>query len=261
MTDYMLNINATDAEGNVAINNEDGSKVLWDEGGIKFFHPSFPTTPIWYNKKVAFGTSEHNDYIQLTGWDRAPSVHVSLKNMPLYRKDYSNNKQVLDIRATNVTKNGFTIIASLITPTSQYTYDETAIAFTSDYHVLVEDWSKETDDNCTRMVINLERYFNEVGNGAGRWRVYLYKYNGSSWVQQSKLYERIALTDERNIFFTLDTGTLATGKYKIKVDAYNEYSPGDSAATWIAIRKITQYYTNKNLATGEVNWIAVENTQ
>lgn len=272
MSDFRLNINVTDTEENIILEGIDENKTVWDEDGISFFASNFPNTPIWYNKRVAYGVAEHGEYVDLTtegSWERPPNIHLSINNFPTFIKNYEWNGQEIEVVANNITTSGFDVIAKLNALSSQRDYDYDPIPYVeADTNESDEMWCPATNNNCNRVKVN-GRAKLEVDFGAGIIEgiatVELYKYNESNeiWEHYSQIYSRKEGDEEFDDFYTADSGIITAGKYRPEITVETNLMMGDPGGTtknWAY--DVVEYYDDKDsIATGEVNWIAVESSE
>jgi len=279
MSDYILNINSTDEEESIIIEDENNNKVVWDESNIKFYTSNFPNNPIYYNKRVAFGVAEHNEYVDLTNfggeWTREPSVHLSMNSFPVYLNNYDYNGQDINLKATNITSQGFDVIAQLnsLSSTRNNDYDPNIYLNIdineSDYtnSTYKNQDAPPTNNNCNRIIVNgRAKYEREYNTGAVKAEVYvnLFKYNNSndSWDLYEEIYRIEDIDAPFDESFSADTGNIPEGKYtpvlNIKVSPVNSPGPCDVSG-WLY--DSTEYYEEGGeIGTGQVNWVAIEKT-
>ena len=261
ISDYTLELNATDTEGNIKLLDDLGNQTVWDESGMKFFNANSLTIPFWYNKKVAFGTAEDGEYVDLStggSWDRPPNVHVAISNFPVYLKNYNGNGQVLNVGAENISVNGFNVIAKLEGIIGQRLHDYVPdIILESTVYVSRYERTPPTNENCTRMIVKGDTYksgdlaevalYLEKENADGTWT----NPTGSDYIYYKSSYS------SWNENFEVDTGILTPSRYRIKLFQHS-YSDTHS---WIRCSEsIESYGVVGEIATGEVSWIAVENS-
>ncbi|MCG8514570.1 MAG: hypothetical protein MI740_10540 [Halanaerobiales bacterium] len=279
MDNHRLILKSNINEGYIKAEDEQGNYSLWDGDGLRFFKAGFPSIPFWYNKKIAFGIAEHNEYVDLSAgkWDRPPSVHLAASNFPVYLSSKSGQGQVLDIGIDGpVTTNGFRVRARLNALGSQFNFNQ-------ERRVVAESGTKtfllfysNNDYNCNRIIINYTMVHYEKSsyysggklitpNSNAVTRLELRKRNpDGSWSHISNLEGALSGSHEWNITDTADTGILTPGSYGVRLLAANNQTAGRSGDTWAKTQSnnITFFFAGETeAATGEVVWIAVENSQ
>ena len=279
MDNHRLILKSNINEGYIKAEDEQGNYSLWDGNGLRFFKAGFPSIPFWYSKKIAFGIAEHGEYVDLSAgkWDRPPSVHLAASNFPVYLSSKSSQGQVLDIGIDGpVTTNGFRVRARLNALGSQlvYTTQRSVSAYSGTETYLLYPFLE--DYNCNRIIINYTmRHYERssywsggkliIPNSNAVTRLELRRRNpDGSWSHISNLEGARSGTSPWNITDTVDTGILTPGPYGINLVAANAQYAGRSGDTWAKTQRnsMTYYFAGETeAATGEVVWIAVENSQ
>ena len=278
MDNHRLILKSNINEGYIKAEDEQGNHSLWDGNGLRFFKAGFPSIPFWYNKKIAFGIAEHGEYVDLSAgkWDRPPSVHLAASNFPVYLSSKSGQGQVLDIGIDGpVTINGFRVRARLNALGSQFNFNQ-------ERRVVAESGTKtfllfysNNDYSCNRIIINYTMVHYEKSsyysggtliqpNSNAVTRLELRRRNpDGSWSHISNLVGEDG-THEWDFTATADTGILTPGSYGVRLLAANNQTAGRSGDTWAKTQSnnITFFFAGETeAATGEVVWIAVENSQ
>lgn len=274
MSDYYLNIKSTDTEEKILLEDDENNKTVWDSTGLEFFTSEFPDTPIWYNKRVAYGVAEHGEYVDLSAegnWERPPNIHLSISNFPVFKESYEWNGQNIEVNANNITTDGFDVIARLNALTGQRSRDYDTPYPQSVANLGEEDVVQcpETNTNCTRVTLSGNAYawqsYSDAVKNEATVELYKYNFNDDSWDYQEDLYYKYSNSGGFDEDFNVDSGQLTPGKYTLVLRSKTTILWGDSSTegtTKVTGYSSEEYYDSETeIATGQVNWIAVENAE
>ncbi len=226
----------------LVIESDNGDKAVLDSNLLAFYKSGYPDTPHWYSKRVAYGTAQDGDYIDLaseTGvpWEKTPKVITSIKSLAGYTADYSANNQYYESFADSISEEGFYIYGKVNIPGAENSQEINFYLDISsgDDDVWVSPWS---GSDCTQIAVKMEH----SASGDSYYKIY-YQSDDSGWIYYK-------------------TGKLSGGEIKTHVISslnpnvwrmklVSDYNTFAWVRTWY-------WYADTVVSDGEITWIAVE---
>jgi hypothetical protein len=105
-TEWDIDVNTITIDGNgIKTTGANGNYSLLTDDQLAFYEAG-SSTPHWYSKNVAYGTSQDGDYIELN-WDKKPKVQTAIKSLMSYNSEHSASNQMYKSYPSSVSENGF----------------------------------------------------------------------------------------------------------------------------------------------------------
>jgi len=139
-TEWNIDVNTItiDGDGIKTVGLSGDYSILTDDSLA--FYESGSSTPHWYTKRVAYGTAQDGDYIDLQGvdyqtvddsgdadtsesWNKAPKVMTSIKSLTSYNKNYDGDTQQYSSYVSSISKDGFYVHGRSVIPSGTEVLD------------------------------------------------------------------------------------------------------------------------------------------
>jgi hypothetical protein len=242
-------IKATDDNGNYSI---------LDSDQLAFYKAGYPDIPHWYSKRVAYGTSQDGDYIELN-WDKQPKVQTAIKNLMSYNRDYPDSDQIYVSFPSEVTKNGFMVNGYTKFPTVVYTmggsgwFSDTGVDSSGHTVTASSSWTSPLiSSGVTRMSVSIRVYGDDGNVPTYHYGLYYKEESASSWTLIDDRYYRNSTGSTLAHSRTYELANLPPANYYIKMtDLRSDYDDHYSVTS-------IEYEAENIISNGEVMWIAVE---
>lgn len=116
-----IEIVANDEEGYIKLEDEQGNYTILDERHLRFYNAN-SDDPIWYSKRVVYGTASSGAYIDLTNsqgedtWETIPKVQTAISSIQTYYPSESNSDIYYECYATERSTSGFRVYGEAYAP-------------------------------------------------------------------------------------------------------------------------------------------------
>lgn len=266
--DFYFNILDDGTESYIKSEDEEGNYTLLSPSGLNYYDVKTEET-IQYNKKIAFGTAEDNEYIDLTeyNFDNVPSIDVTPKIAPVYSKDYEQSYQSLVVDYSELSKTGFRAHCRLdtddyadVTPDEDLGYLLIG-RYSSDDPI--EQTKAAYSDSGTGCIgfeatceISIEDEYGTSGNTKVELKLYKYREDGNhEFVETFKTVEHSDPPHSHT--FTASTMNLPPDKYRVRY--VFTFATMSTIRAWLHFREEIDYYgAEEGVLTGSINWLAIE---
>jgi len=229
-SDGLINI---DNDG-IKSEDADGNYSILDSDQLAFYE-SGSSTPHWYSKRVAYGTAQDGDNIQL-GWDKAPKVQTAIKSLMSYNSAHPDANQVYESYASAITKDNFYVYGRSVSQGAENLFDSNS-DFTTEY---ISTYTSRS--NVTKLKIEIGLNYVQQANGVG----YALDYqtdSSSSWVNYVSEYLK-----QSSVTITL---SVPSDMYRVRIREVG------TSYDWVKLKNAYSYADNV-IDNGEVMWIAIE---
>jgi len=251
------------------IKSEDieGNYTILSPSGLNYYDSKTEET-VQYNRKIAFGTAEHGETVDLSkyNFENIPSINVNPKVAPLYSKDYELSRQKLKTGYSNLSKNGFTVECQLKAEEFVNINENPSFSFTVARTNSDQPVAKSASGTYASGEGNIRAKFytelrlsggyGESGTAEAVFELYEYVENGDNIFV--KEYHSVQHTDkDNNLRFVADTGINPAKKYvnKITLSLGTLYT---MSVTLEIYKTEFTYGAEEEILTGSVNWLAIE---
>jgi len=126
-------------EGKIKLTDDEGNYALLDSDLLAFYEAG-SLIPHYYTKRVAYGTAQDGDYIDLQGvdyrtvddssdgdtpesWNKAPKVMTSIKSLTSYNGNYDGDTQQYLSYVSSISKDGFYVHGRSVIPSGTEVLD------------------------------------------------------------------------------------------------------------------------------------------
>ena len=192
-----LTLKATDQEGYIKIEDDNGNYTILDAEHLKFYHAG-DVDPHWYSRRVIYGVAESGDYINLetqTGvpWDHPPKVQTAISSLQTFYPSQAGSDIYHECYASDITAQGFRVHGSSFAPVgspqtilhSDYNVNDDSHFFDGEESIV----ATLTQANTTKINVNLKIRGVYTFIGAGQFSYnyrlrldVMYRVSGGSWI-------------------------------------------------------------------------------
>jgi VCBS repeat-containing protein len=267
-------------EGKIKLTDDEGNYALLDSDLLAFYEAG-SDTPHWYSKRVAYGTAQDGDYVELN-WDKAPKIMTSIKSLTSYNENYDGDTQQYSSYASSISKDGFYVHGRSIIPSGTEVLDNNysnsvtwngtdngPLTFSGTY---TSDWSNQSTVSNILADITF-RVEPEPSNGYtvmdANWSLTIkYETDGGTVYTHDSVSGYESWNHEGNITETLYSSAIniatSDDKYRLIVEwsltgdnliSFSSYSPQGKPSIYINNQETKAEIIVDN---GEVSWIAIE---
>lgn len=116
-----IEIVANDEEGYIKLEDEQGNYTILDENHLRFYEEGLDD-PVWYSKRVIYGTVPSGTYIDLTNsnnevtWETTPKVQTAISSIQTYYPNEADSDIYYECYAAEKTREGFRVYGEAYAP-------------------------------------------------------------------------------------------------------------------------------------------------